>query len=92
MFDCPVSENDIRSTLEDFEGIVVMDDREHNKFPEPVIASGRNEIFVGRIRRDCNDTKHKTYHMFICGDQLLKGASYNAFQIFQEYIKLDKYE
>ena len=87
-FENPVLESDIRSALQNFKGVKIMDDIQNGKFPEPVLASGQTDIFVGRIRRDYFDRTNTVYHMFICGDQLLKGASYNAFQIFKEYEKI----
>jgi aspartate-semialdehyde dehydrogenase len=83
VFASSVSENDIRKTLESFPGVKLLDDRETNSFPEPLIASGKNDIYVGRIRKDMFDKDNTTYHMMICGDQLLKGAAWNAFQIFK---------
>lgn len=88
VFATKVNESDIRKVLENFNGVTVMDDRENNKFPEPLIASNNTNVFVGRIRKRLNDETGKVYNMFICGDQLLKGASYNAFQIFKEFEKL----
>ena len=82
----PVKENDIRKTLEKAENIIVEDDREKNKFPEPLKVSGQHKIMVGRIRRDFYDDSGKVYHMFISGDQILKGASYNAWQIYKHFV------
>lgn len=87
-FTNPVNEEDIRNKLLSFDGIKVMDDRQNNKFPEPILSSGKTDVFVGRIRKDYFDKTNKIYNMFICGDQLLKGASYNAYQIFKEFEKL----
>lgn len=87
VFEDAVLECDIDHVLSNCDGVEVIDNRAENKFPEPFIASGRNEVFVGRIRRDYTDSTMKTYHMLLCGDQLLKGASWNAFQIFEEKIK-----
>lgn len=83
-----VNEHDIRKTLSEFDGVKVIDDRKNNKFPEPLLSSGQTDVFVGRIRNEYWDTTDKIYKLWICGDQLLKGASYNAFQIFKEYKKL----
>lgn len=81
-FKNPVKENDIRKVLETAENVIVEDDREENKFPEPLKVSGQHKIMVGRIRRDYYDDSGKVYHMFISGDQILKGAAYNAWQIY----------
>jgi aspartate-semialdehyde dehydrogenase len=82
VFSYPVTESDLRSSLESMSGVKIMDDRESNSFPEPIYASGKTDVFVGRIRKDYFDTSGKTWHMFLCGDQLLKGAAWNAYQIF----------
>ena len=63
-------------------GVKIMDNRKTNSFPEPICASGQTDVFVGRIRKDYFDNSGKTWHMFVCGDQLLKGAAWNAYQIF----------
>lgn len=88
VFENSVEESDIIECLKKFNGVVVIDDRQNNKFPEPVLASGNTNVLVGRIRKDLYDKSGKVYKLFLCGDQLLKGASWNAFQIFQEYEKL----
>lgn len=85
VFENSVEESDIVESLNKFSGVTVLDDREHNKFPEPILASGKTDVFVGRIRKDLFDKSGKTYNLFLCGDQLLKGASWNAFQIFKQY-------
>ncbi len=89
VFETPVDEKDIRNALGSFKGIVIMDDRKTNTFPEPLTVSEKLDIYVGRIRKDYYDTNNTTYHMFICGDQLLKGAAYNAFQIYELLISLN---
>ena len=59
----------------------IVDDQEHNYFPMPVDASGKDEILVGRIRRDLSDSTGRSISIFSAGDQLLKGAALNAVQI-----------
>jgi aspartate-semialdehyde dehydrogenase len=86
VFENSVIDDDIRKVLSSFEGITIIDDREHNIFPEPILCSGKTNVFVGRIRKDYYDKENKIYHMFICGDQLMKGAAYNAYQIFLEMV------
>ena len=61
--------------------MTVVDDVEGAKFPEPIDASGRDEILVGRIRRDAGVPDDRGLAMFVCGDQLRKGAALNAVQI-----------
>jgi aspartate-semialdehyde dehydrogenase len=64
-----------------FPGVIVIDDRERNIFPMPLDASGRDEVFVGRIREDISHPN--ALDMFLSGDQILKGAALNGFQIAQ---------
>jgi aspartate-semialdehyde dehydrogenase len=82
-FECerPVDAADVRAILNDAPGVKVVDDVAHNYFPMPVDASGRDEILVGRIRRDVSDPTGRSLSMFVAGDQLLKGAALNAVQI-----------
>lgn len=85
VFTNKTSEDEIRKILNKSDGIKVVDNRDENKFPEPVLATHENDILVGRIRKDYYDDTNTVFHMFICGDQLLKGAALNAYQIFKKY-------
>lgn len=60
-------------------GVKVVDDRKKNYFPMPVDVTGKDEVYVGRIRHDVENKKGLNF--FVCGDQLLKGAALNAVQI-----------
>ena len=60
-------------------GIVLRDDVQHNIYPMPLAAKGRDEVFVGRIRRD--DSQPNSLNLFIVADNLRKGAATNAVQI-----------
>ncbi len=71
----------IRRALQEFPGVQVMDDREANRFPMPLDASGKDDVLVGRIRLDYNDPQKREMELFCVGDQLLKGAALNAVQI-----------
>lgn len=64
-------------------GIVVQDDPANNIYPMPLYARGRDEVFVGRIRRD--DSQPNSLNLFIVADNLRKGAATNAIQI-AEYL------
>jgi len=77
----PVIIDDIFKSLSEMDGVKIIDDRKLNKFPEPIDVTNKTDVFVGRIRKDFDDDSNKIYHLFICGDQLLKGAAYNAYQI-----------
>jgi aspartate-semialdehyde dehydrogenase len=60
-------------------GVEVLEEREKNRWPMPIDASGKDPVFVGRIRRDISNPK--AVEMWIVGDQLRKGAALNAIQI-----------
>lgn len=77
----PVTPDTVRTILHEAPGVRVVDDREANRFPMPVEASGRDEILVGRIRADISDPSGRSVALFVAGDQLLKGAALNAVQI-----------
>lgn len=77
----PVDLEALHHALSDYPGIQIVDDRETGHFPMPMEASGKNDILVGRIRKD-----HAWEHglaFFVAGDQLLKGAALNAVQILE---------
>ena len=69
----------IRKILARAPGVRVVDDAKKNYFPMPLEASGRDEVLVGRIRRDLSSPKGLC--LFVSGDQLRKGAALNAIQI-----------
>jgi aspartate-semialdehyde dehydrogenase len=73
----------IYDLLENFPGIIVQDNPKTNYYPMPKFAEGKNEVFVGRIRRDLS--QDKTLNMWIVSDNLRKGAATNAVQI-AEYL------
>jgi aspartate-semialdehyde dehydrogenase len=83
-FTTEVTEKEILKSLENFDGIKIINDTENNIFPEPEISSNRTEIFVGRIRPDIDDLTR--WNFFICSDQILKGAGYNSVQILQRIL------
>jgi len=71
--------NDIYNILKNSPGIVLIDEPENNFYPMPIIAAGRNEVFVGRIRRDFSI--ENGLNLWIVADNLRKGAATNAVQI-----------
>lgn len=75
--------NDIRSILENEPGIILVDDVKNLKYPMPMDSHDKDEVFVGRLRRD--ETQAKTLNMWIVSDNLRKGAATNAVQI-AEYL------
>jgi len=71
--------DEVRNLLSSTPGIVVQDDVSNNIYPMPVNAHGKDEVFVGRLRRDESQTN--TLNMWIVADNLRKGAATNAVQI-----------
>jgi aspartate-semialdehyde dehydrogenase len=72
-----------RAALAAFPGVRVVDDRAGNYFPMPLDASGKDEVLVGRLREDFSHPN--AIDLFLSGDQILKGAALNGFQI-AEYL------
>lgn len=77
----------VHQALASFPGVRVVDDPLTNTFPMPITASGAEEILVGRIRRD--PSHPAAISLFICGDQLLKGAALNAVQIAERLLPVE---
>ena len=71
--------SEVRSVLASTPGIIVQDDPKNNIYPMPILSKGRDEVFVGRIRRD--DSQPNTLNLWIVADNLRKGAATNAVQI-----------
>jgi aspartate-semialdehyde dehydrogenase len=76
-----------REMLAKAENVIVVDDPAKNEYPMPVYADGRDETFVGRIRRDISDPEGRTLDMWIVSDNLRKGAALNAVQIAERLVK-----
>jgi len=74
---------EVRSILENTPGITIQDDLEAFSYPMPLYAEGKDDVFVGRIRRD--ESQDNTLNMWIVADNLRKGAATNAVQI-AEYL------
>ncbi|MDC7994935.1 aspartate-semialdehyde dehydrogenase [Altibacter sp. HG106] len=75
--------SEVRKLLHNTPGIVVQDNPHTNTYPMPMYAHDKDEVFVGRIRRD--ETQPNTLHLWIVSDNLRKGAATNAVQI-AEYL------
>ncbi|TYP99947.1 aspartate-semialdehyde dehydrogenase [Tenacibaculum adriaticum] len=74
---------DIRKILTETDGVIVQDDIENNVYPMPFFAEGKDDVFVGRIRRDLSQPN--SLNMWIVSDNLRKGAATNTIQI-AEYL------
>ena len=77
--------SEIRKTFHHTPGLHVQDNPEANIYPMPLFAKGKNDVFVGRIRRD--ESLPNTLNMWVVADNLRKGAALNAIQIAQKLIK-----
>ena len=77
--------DEVRRILSETPGIVVMDDVSNKIYPMPLYSEGKDEVFVGRIRRD--RSQPNTLNMWIVADNLRKGAATNAVQIAEYLIK-----
>lgn len=84
-FNKPFTETDIRQLLAATSGITVQDNPALNTYPMPLMAHGKDAVFVGRIRRDYS--QDNTLNMWIVADNLRKGAATNAVQIAQYLIE-----
>ena len=81
-----VSANDIKALLKDAPGVILQDDPENQLYPMPANCVGKNDVFVGRIRRDIDEPRG--FHMWVVSDNLLKGAAWNSVQIAESLVKL----
>ncbi|PCK21454.1 aspartate-semialdehyde dehydrogenase [Bacillus pumilus] len=70
---------DMKSILKDAPGITLLDDPSQQIYPMPADAVGKNDVFVGRIRKDLD--RPNGFHLWIVSDNLLKGAAWNSVQI-----------
>ncbi len=78
---------EVRKLLHETTGITLQDNPDTNTYPMPVYANGKDDVFVGRLRRD--ETQPNTLNMWIVSDNLRKGAATNAIQI-AEYLKVNQ--
>ena len=81
----PYELDDVVKLLESTKGIVVYDDTKELKYPTQLQVSGKDEIYVGRIRRDFSIDNG--LNIWVVGDNIRKGAALNAIQIAEEIIK-----
>ncbi|MDN4607412.1 aspartate-semialdehyde dehydrogenase [Sporosarcina sp. F6_3S_P_2] len=76
---------EIRSAIKNASGVVLQDDPSTQVYPMPLYSEGKDEVFVGRIRKDPNHPNG--FHLWIVADNLLKGAALNSIQIAEELVK-----
>ncbi|KAG4110054.1 hypothetical protein ERO13_D13G025700v2 [Gossypium hirsutum] len=80
-FEKPLDEDTAREILKNAPGVIVIDDRISNHFPTPLEVSNKDDVAVGRIRQDLSQEGNQGLDIFVCGDQVRKGAALNAVQI-----------
>ena len=82
----PLSVEEVRQALEAAPGVTVEDDPANLVYPMPLDTAGKDDVFVGRIRKDLADDNGMT--LWLSGDQIRKGAALNAVQIAEYLIKV----
>lgn len=82
-FEKPFEMSEVRQKLNDFDGVTLQDNPQTNTYPMPIYAEGKDDVFVGRLRRDFSIDNG--LNLWIVADNLRKGAATNAIQI-AEYI------
>ena len=85
-FTDPITPEQVSDLLSTAPGVTLLDDRENNRFPMPIDVSDKDDIFVGRIRQDESLPDNRGINLWVCGDQLRKGAALNAVQIAEKLL------
>ncbi len=83
--DRPIGPDEARKILNKAPGVTVIDDPENRSYPMPITAEGKDDTFVGRIRKD--DSVKNGLSMWVVSDNIRKGAALNAIQIAERLIK-----
>ncbi len=84
----PISVLQARDAFSNAEGLVLMDDPSKKEYPMPLFLQGKDDVYVGRIRKDLADENGLTF--WVVSDQIRKGAALNAVQIAQWLLENDK--
>ncbi len=82
----PISPEEARKAFDAAEGVTVIDNPAEQKYPMPLFTAGKDDVYVGRIRKDLASDNGLTF--WLCGDQIKKGAALNAVQIAEYLIKV----
>ncbi len=85
-FEDAITPEQVMELLSTAPGVSIIDDREANRFPMPIDASGQDDIIVGRIRQDESIADNRGINLWVAGDQLRKGAALNAVQIAEKLL------
>jgi len=81
----PFSINKAREIIAQSSGVKLIEDWDKNYFPMPIDATGKDDVLVGRIRQDISN--ENSIELWLCGDQIRKGAALNAVQIAELLIE-----
>lgn len=84
-FSMPFTMDDIHKALQSQENLIVVDDPKSNSYPMPISIAGKDEVYVGRIRRDYSTDN--AINMWVVADNIRKGAATNAVQILQKLLE-----
>lgn len=84
-FEQDFEEAEVRKLLSEFPGVTVQDNPDTNTYPMPIYAEGKDDVFVGRIRRDYSQPN--SLNMWVVADNLRKGAATNTIQIAEYLVK-----
>eukprot|EP00873_Tetraselmis_striata_P029518 jgi/Tetstr1/449782/TSEL_036846.t1 len=76
-----MTEEEALEALSKAPGVKIINDRAANRFPTPLDATNNDDVYVGRVRRDISQPGNKGLELFVCGDQIKKGAALNAVQV-----------
>lgn len=82
----PISVEEAREAIKNGEGLVLMDEPEKKEYPMPLFLAGKDDVYVGRIRKDLANPNGLTF--WIVSDQIRKGAALNAVQITEYLVKV----
>jgi aspartate-semialdehyde dehydrogenase len=85
-FEKDITVEEARAALDEFPGVKVLDDPASSVYPMPLESSGRDEVFVGRIRKDT--TAPNSLNLWVVSDNIRKGAALNAVQIAEKMIEM----
>jgi len=85
-FTDPITPDQVRAILKNAPGVAILEDIANNRFPMPIDATGKDDIYVGRIRQDESIPDNRGINIWVAGDQLRKGAALNAIQIAEKLL------
>ncbi len=86
----PLEVEQVQKALEEAPGVSLIDDPKNQKYPMPLFTAGKDDIYVGRVRKDLANDKGIT--LWLSGDQIKKGAALNAVQIAEYLVKQGEFK